>query len=110
MIKILKSGVADPIQQTVIAEPDIWYDMKVASKIMNLGFGRTTLFRHLRNLGFLMDDNVPYQKHIDAGLFKVTLKDVYRRNGSILFRPTVTLISVKGVGVCKKKILEHIQH
>lgn len=109
MIKTVKSGVAGPIQQTMIMDNYIWYDMKVASKIMDLGFGRTTLFRHLRNLEFLMDNNVPYQKHIDGGLFKVTLKDVYKRNGNLLFRPTVTLISSKGIEVCKKKILEYIQ-
>lgn len=109
MIKTVKSRVADPIQQTMITEPDIWYDMKAASKVMNLGFGRTILFRYLRSLEFLMDDNVPYQKYIDAGLFKVTIKDVFKRNGSLLFRPTVTLISSKGIEVCRKKILEHIQ-
>ncbi|RZJ84496.1 MAG: hypothetical protein EOO20_21165 [Chryseobacterium sp.] len=106
----VKSRVAGPTQQVEITESNIWHDMKVASKIMNLGFGRTILFRHLRSLGYLMDDNEPYQQFIDAGLFKVVLKDVYRRNGSLLFRPTVALISNKGIEVCKKRILEHIKN
>lgn len=36
-----------------------------------LGTGRNTLFRALRDAGVLMANNLPYQKHVEAGRFVV---------------------------------------
>jgi len=42
------------------------------SKVLNIdGYGRNNLFKFLRAYGVLMKNNVPYQKHVDAGHFEV---------------------------------------
>lgn len=52
-------------------------DIKQVASILNLGYGRNTLFAKLRALKILDQYNMPYQKYIDQGLFKVveTKKD-----------------------------------
>lgn len=47
------------------------FDIGEVSKILNLGIGRNLLFEFLRANGVLMRTNVPYQKYIDYGWFKV---------------------------------------
>jgi phage antirepressor YoqD-like protein len=46
-------------------------DIGEAAKVLNLEFGRNKLFEFLREQGILMHDNIPYQKYIDAGYFRV---------------------------------------
>jgi len=46
-------------------------DLGTAAKVLNLGFGRTTLFEKLRDNKILMKNNQPFQKYIDAGWFRV---------------------------------------
>lgn len=49
-------------------------DIGQAAKILNLGFGRNTLFKKLKEVGvFFKDRNEPKQKYIDAGYFEMTL-------------------------------------
>jgi prophage antirepressor-like protein len=49
-------------------------DIGQAAKILNLGFGRNTLFKKLKEAGvFFNDRNEPKQKYIDAGYFQMTL-------------------------------------
>ena len=42
--------------------------MNDAAKVLKLGYGNITLFRKLREMGILMDDNVPYQEYIARGI------------------------------------------
>lgn len=42
-----------------------------AAKVLGLPFGRTTLFRKLREKKILMANNVPYQEYVDRGYFRV---------------------------------------
>jgi anti-repressor protein len=45
-----------------------------AAKVLKLGYGNITLFKKLRDMGILMDGqeyNVPYQRYIAAGYFRV---------------------------------------
>lgn len=46
-------------------------DVGTAAKVLDLGYGRTTLFEKLRDLKVLMGNNQPYQKYIDGGWFRV---------------------------------------
>ena len=49
-------------------------DIGQAAKILNLGFGRNTLFKKLKEVGvFFKARNEPKQKYIDAGYFEMTL-------------------------------------
>ncbi len=81
-----------------------WYTMAETAKLINGNMGRTKLFRFLRDEGILMDDNEPYQRHIDSGCFKYVVKDVYGARGQVLFQQTVTLVSPKGIYFIKRLI------
>ena len=57
--------------------------------------GRNKLFKWLREEGFLMSGNLPYQKYLDQGLFRVIEKPYYR--GDIPHLNSQTLITGKGL-------------
>lgn len=74
-----------------------------AAKILNLGFGRNTLFGKLRDAGiFFKDRNEPKQKYIDAGYFEMTLLPPIRRDN----HPDILCQKV----FCKPKGLAYINH
>lgn len=54
-----------------VMQSDDEFDMHEVAKILNLGFGRNTLLKKLRDDGILMDDNAPYQKYVDAHYFRL---------------------------------------
>jgi len=69
-------------QQLAIAAPKVDFydtvtgsddtvDMLGAVKVLNLGYGRTTLFKKLREKKVLRKSNQPYQRYIDSGYFRV---------------------------------------
>lgn len=60
----------------------------------SLGYGRNKLFAFLREQKILMKDNLPYQKHIDSGHFKV--KETPIKRGEIVFNKPQTYVSAKG--------------
>jgi anti-repressor protein len=72
-------------------------DMLQASKSFDLG--RTKLFAFLRKSKVLMKDNMPYQKHITAGHFKV--REAVIPTGEVV---TVTLVTGKGMNYIRKKL------
>lgn len=57
-------------------------DIGQAAKVLNLGFGRTTLFERLRELKVLMPNNNPMQKYIDNGWFRVIESKYNKPDGS----------------------------
>ena len=78
-------------------------DIGQAAKILNLGFGRNTLFGKLRDAGiFFKDRNEPKQKYIDAGYFEMTLLPPIRRDN----HPDMLCQKV----FCKPKGLAYINH
>ena len=78
-------------------------DIGQAAKILNLGFGRNTLFGKLRDAGiFFKDRNEPKQKYIDAGYFETTLLPPIRRDN----HPDILCQKV----FCKPKGLAYINH
>lgn len=47
-------------------------DMQIVAKLLNFsGVGRNTLFEILRNETILQKDNIPYQKYVDKGWFRI---------------------------------------
>lgn len=78
-------------------------DIGQAAKILNLGFGRNTLFRKLKDAGiFFKDRNEPKQKYIDAGYFEMTLLPPIHRDS----HPDILYQKV----LCKPKGLAYINH
>lgn len=92
---------ADFAQAAFKAEGKV--DIGQAAKILNLGFGRNTLFGKLREAGiFFKDRNEPKQKYIDAGYFEMTLLPPIRRDN----HPDILCQKV----FCKPKGLAYINH
>lgn len=78
-------------------------DIGQAAKILNLGFGRNTLFKKLREADvFFKDRNEPKQKYIDAGYFEMTLLPPIHRDS----HPDILYQKV----LCKPKGLAYINH
>ncbi|MEK3801022.1 phage antirepressor KilAC domain-containing protein [Bacillus sp. FSL K6-1234] len=65
-------------------------DMGTLAKNLNCGMGKIKLFRFLREHKVLMQGNVPYQKYVNSGYFKVITKTTPVGNKS------VTLVTAKG--------------
>lgn len=84
--------------------------MDEAAKVLNLGFGRNTLFRILREEGILRSRefvrNQPFQEYIDRGYFRVILQDF--KKGEIPNLGTKTLVEEKGMEFIRKKVEEHL--
>lgn len=72
-------------------------DIGQAAKILNLGFGRNTLFKKLKELGvFFANRNEPKQKYVDAGYFEMTEKFI-ERNEHPGFVVTKVICTQKGL-------------
>ncbi|EAJ5729115.1 DNA-binding protein [Campylobacter coli] len=67
---------------------------KILYEKNNLEIGEKRLFAFLRDNGFLMSDNKPYQKCIEQGLFKVSETTISTINGDRLV--STTKITGKG--------------
>ncbi|PTU70756.1 phage antirepressor KilAC domain-containing protein [Chromobacterium haemolyticum] len=68
-----------------------------------LGTGQNRLFRWLRDRGFLMANNEPYQRYVDQGYFKVVPRSWKDRHGE-LHTDKKTLITGKGLTYFHKLI------
>lgn len=66
---------------------------KYAQK-QGITMGRNTLFKWLRDQGVLMDNNVPYQRYLNAGWFRV-IENIYN-SGSGQYTTPKTLVTGKG--------------
>lgn len=78
-------------------------DIGQAAKILGLPFGRTTLFKKLREAGvFFANRNEPKQKYIDAGYFEMTLLPPIHRDN----HPDILYQKV----LCNPKGLAYINH
>lgn len=74
---------------------------KVIGKI-----GRNKLFEFLRNEKMLNDRNVPFQKYVDMGLFRVVEQKFNKPDGSVNIS-IKTLVYQKGVEYINKKLEEY---
>lgn len=72
---------------------DVGEFAKVVKK-ENINIGRNRLFDWLRNKGYLMQNNNPYQKYIESGYFKVIEVTKNTAYGTSIY--TKTLITGKG--------------
>ena len=87
-----------------VADSRTAISMNEVSKVLGIkGYGRNNLFEFLRNNGILDRWNVPYQRYIDCGWFRV-IEQKYTRQGEACVT-TKTLVYQKGVDAIRKKIL-----
>lgn len=88
-----------------VADSKTAISMNDVSKVLAIkGYGRNNLFEFLRNEGILDRNNVPYQRYVDCGWFRV-IEQKYTKNGEQCVT-TKTLVYQKGVDAIRKRILE----
>jgi len=56
-------------------------EMARVAKIIDCGMGRNQLFEFLRDEKVLMDGNIPYQKYVDNGWFRVVEQKYNKPSG-----------------------------
>lgn len=73
------------------------------AKILELGFGRNTLYKRLRGLGvFFVDRNEPKQQYVDRGYFVLKEKFI-EQNNSPGFVAIIPLVTQKGLEFISKQ-------
>lgn len=76
-----------------------------------LGYGRNRLFAALRGKGILMsggsEHNLPYQRYVDAGYFKVKVSTVEIKGDQKL--KSQTLVTAKGIDWLRKRLTRQLQ-
>lgn len=80
-------------------------DIGSAAKVLNMGIGRNKLFEILRNKGILMNNNIPYQKYIDCGYFRVIEQKYTKPDGTVCIN-IKTLVYQKGLDFIRKLLKE----
>ena len=84
-----------------VADSKTAISMNEVSKVLGIkGYGRNNLFEFLRSSGILDRWNVPYQRYIDCGWFRV-IEQKYSKNGEQCVS-TKTLVYQKGVDAIRK--------
>ena len=86
-----------------VADSKTAISMNEVAKVLNIkGYGRNKLFEYLRDNKVLDRWNVPYQKYVDNGWFRV-IEQHYQKNGEPIVT-TKTLVYQKGVDGIRKMI------
>lgn len=86
-----------------VADSKTAISMNEVAKVLAIpGYGRNNLFEFLRENAILDRYNVPYQKYVDRGWFRV-IEQKYMKNGEVCIS-TKTLVYQKGVDGIRKKI------
>jgi len=71
-------------------------DFGTSCKAMNLPFGRNRMFEICRELGFLMQNNQPYQEYITNGYFTLLETSFIHPKSGDRILTTKTMITAKG--------------
>ena len=87
-----------------VADSKTAISMNEVAKVLNIkGYGRNNLFEFLRENKVLDRWNVPYQRYVDNGWFRV-IEQHYQKNGEPIVT-TKTLVYQKGVDGIRKMIM-----
>lgn len=87
-----------------VASTDSLLSMNDTAKILNMGIGRNRLFKLLRDKNILMKDNMPYQRYVDAGYFKVVESYYMAGDNSVVSK--TTYVRQRGVDYIRKLLKE----
>ena len=80
-------------------------DIGNCAKVLNRNIGRNNIFEFLRNRKVLQQDNIPYQKYIDSGYFRV-IETKYTIPSGETKISLKTLVLQKGVAYINKLLRE----
>lgn len=87
-----------------VADSKTAISMNDVAKVLAIkGYGRNKIFEFLRNEKILDRNNIPYQRYVDAGWFRV-VEQKYNRGSEVVITKR-TLVYQKGVDGIRKKIL-----
>jgi len=78
-------------------------DMGTVAKVLNMGIGRNNLFEFLRENKILMGNNIPFQKYIDSGWFRIIEVKFVKPNGDVCINMK-TIVYQKGVEAIRRLI------
>lgn len=78
------------------------FDMADVAKVCNLGVGRNILFKFLRDVKILRDNNTPYQQYVDCGYFRVIESKFNKPDGSVCIS-LKTVVYQKGIDFIIKR-------
>jgi anti-repressor protein len=109
-----KSVIAQQKQQLIEQRPKVEFfdavasshdaiDMGNVAKVLECKLGRNQIFDILRRKGVLQSNNVPYQKFIDAGFFRVIEQKYGTPDGSVHVN-IKTLVYQRGIDYIRKII------
>lgn len=91
-----------------VADSKTAISMNEVAKVLAIkGYGRNNLFEFLRNEYVLDKFNVPYQRYVDRGWFRV-IEQKYMKNGEPVVS-TKTLVYQKGVDAIRKKLMDYLE-
>lgn len=79
------------------------------AKVLNKNIGRNRLFEFLRNSNVLQSNNIPYQKYIDAGYFRVIESKYVTPNGETKIS-LKTVVFQKGVVYINKLLSKAVEN
>ena len=86
-----------------VADSKTAISMNEVAKVLNVkGYGINNLFEFLRENKILQNNNVPYQRYVDNGWFRV-IEQKYMKNGEPVVT-TKTLVYQKGVDAIRKML------
>ena len=83
-----------------VASTESLLSMGDVAKTLDMGIGRNKLYKFLRSKNVLMDDNVPYQRFVDAGYFKLVENHFMAGDNSVVSK--TTYVKQKGVDYIRK--------
>ncbi len=87
-----------------VADSKTAISMNEVAKVLAIkGYGRNNLFELLRKEGILDKYNVPYQRYVDCGWFRV-IEQKYTKDGE-QYISTKTLVYQKGVEAIRRMVL-----
>jgi len=82
-------------------------EMSDAAKVLNMGIGRNTLFEILRDEGVLQKNNIPYQKYIDQGYFRVIEQSYQKPTGETCIN-LKTIVYQRGLDYIRRVVRKEI--
>lgn len=116
---ILQRRVADAEKEVERLRPAAMFAYQICSskdaidigncaKVLNRNIGRNNLFEFLRNKKILQQDNIPYQKFIDSGYFRV-IETKYTIPSGETKISLKTLVLQKGVAYINKLLAKEVE-
>ena len=89
-----------------VAESKDAIEMSKVAKVLDMGIGRNKMFKFLREIGVLRNNNEPYQRFVDMGLFRVVEQKYYVDGETRI--SIKTLVYQKGVDYIRKEIKQYL--